>query len=125
MCRIAHFGLICAAVATGLLMPVSGKAHDGAGARTRPHPSLAICAGWEKAANQAIAQLARGEPNVNLQQISDAIAGMRRARRLCELGWPRFACIEYDAIIRGIPSRLQIGTVPQMCQSVALDPPGS
>jgi hypothetical protein len=86
---------------------------------------MSICAPWDAAASETIVQLAQGGPDIDVRRVSEAVAAMRRARRHCELGWFRFACLEYDAIIRGVVSRTHAGPAPQMCWPVMLDPPAN
>jgi hypothetical protein len=81
------------------------------------------CAPWDEAASQAITLLAQATPEVNVRLASESIAGMRRARRLCALGSLTDACLEYDAVIRGVQRRLQTGALPPMCRSIAAEVP--
>jgi hypothetical protein len=119
-------GLMAALAAAILTAPVS-RLHAGetSTAPAPPRSAASVCASWKEAASRTIAQLAQAGPDVNVLRISDSIAGMRRADRLCALGFLVSACREYDAIMRGIPSRLHVGPMPQMCQSVPRDEPAS
>ena len=119
-------GLMAAFAAAILAAPVS-RVHAGetSGALAPPPAAASICAPWKEAASRTIAQLAQARPDIDVLRISESIAGMRRADRLCALGFLVSACREYDAIMRGIPSRLYVGPMPQMCQSVPRDEPAS
>ena len=83
------------------------------------------CASWDEAASRAMSQLAQASPDVNVRLVSDSIAGMRRARRLCALGSLADACLEYDAVIHSVQRRLQGGAIPPMCRSIATEVPAS
>ena len=119
-------GLMAALTAAILAAPVS-RLHAGetSGALAQPPPAASICAPWKEAASRTIAQLAQAGPDIDVLRISESIAGMRRADRLCALNFLVSACREYDAIIRGIPSRLHAGAMPEMCQSVPREAPAS
>ena len=56
-------------------------------------------------AGDALAKLVQGRSDADLVQISDMIARMRRARRLCEINWPALACLEYEAIVQAPANR--------------------
>jgi hypothetical protein len=58
------------------------------------------CAQWEAAAAGAVLSLVKGREDAHLRQAGDAIFRMRRARRNCEAGWVRLACLDYRAIER-------------------------
>ena len=81
------------------------------------------CAPWDEAAGRVISQRAQTTPDVDVRLVSEFIAGMRRARRLCALGSLTDACLEYDAVIRGVQRRLQTGALPPMCRSIAAEVP--
>jgi hypothetical protein len=125
MRKIAMIGLMAALAAAGILTTLDSrlKAGETFGAPTPSRTSVSSCALWKEAASRTIEQLARARSDVNLLRVSESIAGMRRAHRLCQLGFLVSACREYDAIIRGNPSHLHLGSMPPMCQSIAGDTP--
>jgi hypothetical protein len=90
------------------------------GAQLRSY--LSICAPWDAAAGEAIVRLVQAKPGIDLQLVSDAIARMRRARRTCEAGWVRLACLDYDAVIRGVPASFAPNPQAPMCWPAMLDP---
>ena len=95
-------GACAAIVASTLAFPLLKQAaSDSAQAFERPHS--AACAGWDDAASDAITKMVRGQGDADLRLIGDATFRMRRARRNCHMGWPRLACFDYQAIIRGTP----------------------
>ena len=117
-------GTVVLVMAKAFALPALNR--DSAGsfeayAQTREYK--ATCAPWDVAASEAIVQLVQGKPDMDLRQVSDAVVRMRRARRLCESGWVRLACLDYDAVIRGAPSLEQFTSVPSMCWPAVLDPP--
>jgi hypothetical protein len=61
-----------------------------------------VCADWDVTASEAVATLAQAQ-DVDLRLVGDAIQRIRRARRSCHLGFFRFACLDYHAIIGGSP----------------------
>jgi hypothetical protein len=90
-----------------LLFVLTGAKQDaglGTDARADALP-LPSCIIWEDAASRAVAALVHGYPEPDLQQISDAVSRMRRARRNCETGWTASACQDYQAVIHGVTSR--------------------
>jgi hypothetical protein len=124
--RKTLFGLMIALAAAGLFTAVLGAI---AGESVEGPPQVRTfawrCASWDEAAGRAIAQRAQAERDVNVRLVSESTAGLRRARRLCALGSLADACREYDAVIRGVQSRLQVGLLPEMCRSITLDAPAS
>jgi hypothetical protein len=96
--------------------------NDGFDARVQTDIFKSICAPWDEEASEAIVRLVQGSSDIDLQRVSDAISRMRRARRLCESGWVRLACLDYDAVIRGVAFD-HSGPVPPMCWPAMLDPP--
>lgn len=117
-------GAVVLAMAGALALPALNRDSSGsfeARAQTREYTST--CAPWDAAASEAIVQLVQDKSDLDLRQMSDAVVRMRRARRLCETGWVRLACLDYDAIIRGAPSFEQPPSVPSMCWPAMLDPP--
>jgi hypothetical protein len=119
-------GLVAALAVAILAAPLSG-AHAGEtiGAEA-PRPSASVCAPWKQAASRTIAELAQARPDVDVLRVSEAIADVRRADRLCALGSLIDACIAYDAVIRGVEHRLQgARTMPPMCRSIATGVPAS
>jgi hypothetical protein len=115
------------ALAAGILAAPLCRAHAGEtiAAEAPPPPSALACAPWKQAASRTIVQLAQAGGDVDVLRISEAVAGMRRADRLCVLGFVLSACREYDAIIRGVPSRLQDAATPEMCRSITRETPAS
>jgi hypothetical protein len=93
------------------------------GVQQRPPAVAQRCTPWDEAASRAISQRAQATPDVNVRLVADSIAAMRRARRLCALGSLTDACLEYDAVIRGVERRLQAGALPPMCRSITSDIP--
>ena len=126
MGAIARLGLLAALAAGTLAVPLlRAQAGETAISEAPPPLSASICAPWKQAASLTIAQLAQPRGELDVLRISESIAGMRRADRLCVLGFIVSACREYDAVIRGIPSRLQAATMPEMCRSVVPEAPAS
>jgi hypothetical protein len=112
-----------AALALGLSMV---RAAETAGSNdVQPPASVGRCAQWDEAASRVTSQLAQATPEVNVRLVSESIAAIRRARRLCGLGSLADACLEYDAVIRGVQRRLQAGALPPMCRSIANGVPAS
>jgi hypothetical protein len=91
------------AVVAVLLLPAF-KDYDSS-ARAQAPLQAAACAPWETAAGDAVAQLVQGS-KMDLAQVSDAVARLRRARRSCELGWIDFACRDYQTIVAAAPRTL-------------------
>jgi hypothetical protein len=115
--------MIGIAIITGFMMlsVVKGRAEPAREMLGPPQIHASVCESWIEAASNTIAQLAQRKPTVDVRQISDAVTRMRRARRLCDLGLVKFACLELDAIIQGVTSPLHTGPAP-MCWPVMLDP---
>ena len=92
-------GAVAALIAAVLVLPVvKGHADNGGSVRrvqSAPHP---ICALLDRLASSVIAERAQNQP-IDVAEISDMIASMRRGRRTCEIGWPQLACREYQAIL--------------------------
>jgi hypothetical protein len=125
MRTMVMLSVMVAAMAAGI-SALRAAETTGGNAIHRPSPAFAQrCAPWDDAASRAISQRAQAVADVDVRLISESIAGMRRARRLCALGSLTGACLEYDAVIRGVQRRLQIGTLPAMCRSVASDVPAT
>lgn len=127
MRAMAMLGVFVSLTAAGL--PTSRAAEtvtdSGIQQHTQSQAFVRGCVPWDGAASRAIAQWAQASPDVDVRLVSEAIAGLRRARRLCELGSLADACVEYDAVIRGVQRRLQAGAMPPMCRSVTVGVPGS
>jgi hypothetical protein len=123
-------GLVLAAV---LAVPVfkqgpnggfeARASNDGFEARVQVDTFKSICAPWDEQASETIARIVQGRSDIDLQRVSDAISRMRRARRLCESGWVRLACLDYDAVIRGVATFDHSGPAPPICWPTMLDPP--
>lgn len=64
----------------------------------------ADCAAWHATAGDALAGLVHAK--MDLTQVSDVIARLRRARRTCELGSIALACRDYQTIIAMAPRKL-------------------
>lgn len=59
------------------------------------------CARWDELASGTVARLLQeGKRDADLQQVSDAVFRIRRARRNCRVGWVTLACQDYAAIVR-------------------------
>lgn len=117
-------GAVALAMLAAFALPALNRDSEGGfEARARSREFTATCAPWDAAASEAIVRLAQGGSDMDLRQVGDAVVRMRRARRLCESGWVRLACLDYDAIIRGAPSFEQPTSVPSMCWPAMLDPP--
>jgi hypothetical protein len=127
MRKTAMVGVMLALAATAIVAASAGRVSAGETIEgsAQPRTFMTRCAPWKAAASKTIAELAHAGPNADLVRVSDSIAAMRRADRLCELGLMMSACREYDAVIRGIPSRLHIVSAPPMCRSITLDPAAS
>ncbi len=93
-----------AAIAAVLLLPAL-EDHESSARAQAPLQVAAACAPWETAAGDAVAQLVQGS-KMDLAQVSDAVARLRRARRSCELGWIDFACRDYQTIVAAAPRAL-------------------
>ena len=116
---------VMAALAAGLSTPRAAETAGGGANHQQPPTFDRRCAPWDQAAGRVISQRAQATPDVDVLLVSESIAGMRRARRLCALGSLTDACLEYDAVIRGVQRRLQTGALPPMCRSVAAEVPAS
>ena len=90
-------GAVAALIAAVLVLPAFKGHADGSARQVQsaPHP---ICASLDRLASSVIAELAQNPP-IDVAEISDMIASMRRGRRTCEIGWPQLACREYQAIL--------------------------
>jgi hypothetical protein len=121
--RWAIGAVVLAMMAAFTLPALNRDSEGGFEARTWAREFTATCAPWDAAASEAIMQLVRGGSDTDLRQVGDAIVRIRRARRLCETGWVRLACLDYDAVIRGAPFFEQSTSVPSMCWAAILDPP--
>jgi hypothetical protein len=127
---VAMLGVMIALAAAGLQAPgasaLLAAETAGGNATHRQTPTFdRRCAPWDEAAGRVISQRAQATPDVDVRLVSESIAGMRRARRLCALGSLTDACLEYDAVIRGVQRRLQTGALPPMCRSIATEVPAS
>jgi hypothetical protein len=85
-------------VAVPVLPVFKGHADDGGSARLVQSAPHAICADLDRLASSVIAERAQNRP-IDVAEIGDMIASMRRGRRTCEIGWPQLACGEYQAIL--------------------------
>ena len=91
-------GTVAALIAAVLILPVfKGHADNGAARRVQSAADP-ICASLDRLASSVIAELAQNQP-IDVAEISDMIAHMRRGRRTCEIGWPQLACRDYQAIL--------------------------
>jgi hypothetical protein len=98
-------GALTALIVAVPVLPVfKGHAHDGGSVRLVQSAPHATCADLDRLASSVIAERARAEP-VDVAEISDMIAHMRRGRRTCEIGWPQLACREYGAIFNQAHNR--------------------
>jgi hypothetical protein len=127
MRKMAMLGVMAVLMLMGPSVPWAAETVAGNGVQQHAESPTFVgrCALWDEAAGWAIAQRAQATPDVNVHLVSDSVAGMRRARRLCALGSLADACLEYDAVISGVQRRLQAGAMPPMCRSVATDAPAS
>ena len=75
---------------------------ESADAQAADGVRASICSDWDHAASDAVTTIAQAS-NVDLRTVGDAIFRMRRARRSCDIGLIRLACLEYHAIIGGAP----------------------
>jgi hypothetical protein len=92
-------GAVAALIAAVLVLPVfKGHADNGGSARRAQSAPNPICASLDRLASSVIAERAHNQP-VDVAEIGDMIAYMRRGRRTCEIGWPQLACREYQAIL--------------------------
>jgi hypothetical protein len=85
-------------VAVPVLPVFKGHAHDSGGVHLMQSAPHAICAELDRLASSVIAERAQNQP-VDVAEIGDMIASMRRGRRTCEIGWPQLASREYQAIL--------------------------
>jgi hypothetical protein len=98
-------GTVVALIAAMLVLPVfQGHADNGGSGPSVQSVPDPICAALDRLASSVIAERARTEP-VDVAEISDMIAYMRRGRRTCEIGWPQLACREYGAILNRAQNR--------------------
>ena len=125
MRTILMLGVMAALAAAGMSMPRAAETAGGNAIHQQSPTFDRRCAPWDEAAGRAVAQRAQTTPDVDVRLVSESIAGMRRARRLCVLGSLTDACLEYDAVIRGVQRRLQTGALPPMCGSIAAETPAS
>lgn len=94
-------GASSAIAAAVLLLPVfQSDLGDGATARAQEKPRDQLCAQWDDLASEAIVHLVRGKDDLLVRQVGDAVFRMRRARRICQLGWAQLACRDYRAIVQ-------------------------
>ena len=92
-------GAVAALIAAVLVLPVfKGHAANGGSVRRLQSAPDPICASLDSLASSVIAERARNHL-VDVAEIGDMIAYMRRGRRTCEIGWPELACREYQAIL--------------------------
>jgi hypothetical protein len=93
---------VCTLTATAVVSVISARpeVHEARSAPVRAAALNAACAQWDDAASQAIAALLRDASDVDLRRASDAIFLLRRARRHCDAGWIRLACLDYRGIVR-------------------------
>jgi hypothetical protein len=92
-------GALTALIVAIPVLPVfKGHAHDGGSVRLVHSAAHAICADLDSRASSVIAERAQNRP-IDVAEIGDMIASMRRGRRTCEIGWPQLACGEYQAIL--------------------------
>ncbi|MCC6775097.1 MAG: hypothetical protein IT537_00415 [Hyphomicrobiales bacterium] len=114
--------LAVAAIVAVLVLPMFKDYPHAAPARVQVHASPAAdCAAWDATAGDALAGLVHAK--MDLTQVSDVIARLRRARRTCELGWIALACRDYQTIIAMAPRKLagpagaRLGSVPPLTES--------
>ena len=106
-------GAVAALIAAVLVLPVfKGHADSGGVRRVQSAPNP-ICASLDRLASSVIAELAHNHP-IDVAEIGDMAASMRRGRRTCEIGWPQLACREYQAIL----DRSQFGASDSSDRSV-------
>jgi hypothetical protein len=70
--------------------------------------TLQSCARWHEAASEAVSQLTQTMRDADLRQVGDSIFRMRRALRNCEMGWFKSACQDYHAVVKGVPSHINV-----------------
>jgi hypothetical protein len=58
------------------------------------------CAEWDELGRRALIHLVRRTADADLRKIGDAVFRMRRARRNCNAGWLRLACLDYRSVVR-------------------------
>jgi hypothetical protein len=99
--RWARYAIGAAALLLGVLIALPAIGADaGAGEGPQSGARRCTCASWHRAAGAAFADAVQSD-RVDLRWISDALERLRRARRLCDGGWLRPACEDYQAVIRG------------------------
>jgi hypothetical protein len=93
-------GAMIVLVAVGAWQIFNPHFDGGTTANAAERPNDPTCMAWDARASEAIATLVQGnKQDINLKQVGDAIARMRKARRNCQLGWSQLACTDYRAII--------------------------
>lgn len=113
-------GLIALILIGLLALPVFKAKADNIPGATMVAQAYLSCAPWNAAASEVIVRLTHNAA-IDLRSLTSAVATMRRARRLCDLGLVGLACLEYEAIVLSVPSSPP-REPPQMCLSAVVEP---
>lgn len=119
-------GAVMALFVVVLIWPIVDRNRDGGvAANASERSSNPTCIGWDTTASTAVVTFVqRSQHDINLQQVSNMIDRMRRARRNCQLGLPNLACEDYRTIVREAASALEsMPTSPFECGSVVAGEP--
>jgi len=81
----------------------------------------AVCAEWDDVAKAALIATIRDGQDRDLRQAEDTLVQLRRARRNCQMGWLKTACLDFNAIAQG-KARFQLAGAQA---PIACDAPGS
>jgi hypothetical protein len=68
--------------------------------------SARACLQWHAGAGTVVSRLVRSTRDADLQQVSDSVDRIRRARRNCEAGRLAQACQDYHAVAVSVPGHV-------------------
>jgi hypothetical protein len=100
----ARYAIGAAALILVLMLALPAVGAD-VGAARQSGAQRCSCAAWDRAAGSAFADAVQRTDDIDMRWVADALERLRRARRLCEGGWLRLACEDYQAVISGAAPR--------------------
>ena len=102
--RWSRYRLAGAAMAVAMIAiaPAFSRSSAGVPGEKVEHAApAAVCAQWDGIAKAALISTIRDGQDRDLRQAEDTLVQLRRARRNCQMGWLKTACLDFNAIAQG------------------------
>jgi hypothetical protein len=96
--------LVMAGIAA--LVSVIALTHTPNAGAIERQQSARACLQWHNGAGTVVSRLVRSTRDADLQQVSDSIDRIRRARQNCEAGRIAQACQDYHAVAASVPGHV-------------------